>query len=146
MFETLWNKSMSAERRIRELEDGITTHYQTKVIEDPDEVVREIGHQVACLSSGGMQYSYNHFFEIRKKLLEKQKKGEHKGVRYISNITQDNEKFVKAFLDAGIRTRHVKNLPPMSFGVSDKEIAATIEKMEGGRMIQSLLLSNEPAR
>jgi signal transduction histidine kinase len=32
----------------------------------------------------------------------------------------------------------------MSFGVSDKEIAATIEKMEGGRMVQSLLLSNEP--
>ena len=33
----------------------------------------------------------------------------------------------------------------MSFGVSDKEIAATIEKMEGGRVVQSLLISNEPA-
>ena len=32
----------------------------------------------------------------------------------------------------------------MSFGVSDKEIAATIEKMEGGKNVQSLLLSNEP--
>ena len=92
VFETLWNKSMSAERRIKELEDGITTRYQTKIVQDPDEVVTEIGHQVAnsnetcaCLSSGGMQYSYNHFFEIRKKLLEKQKKGEHKGIRYISN-------------------------------------------------------------
>jgi len=152
VFETLWNKSMSAEKRIRELKQGITTHYQTKVIEDPDAVVKEIARQVAnsneicaCLTCGGMQYSYNHFFEIRKKLLEKQKKGEHKGVRYISNITQDNEKFVKAFLDAGIRIRHVKNLPPMSFGVSDKEITATIEKMEGGKMVQNLLVSNEPA-
>ena len=36
-------------------------------------------------------------------------------------------------------------LLPMSFGVSDKEIAATIEKMEGGRVVQSLLISNEPA-
>ncbi|MGA9152439.1 MAG: hypothetical protein WBZ36_17830, partial [Candidatus Nitrosopolaris sp.] len=152
LFETLWNKSMSAEKRIRELKQGIIRLYQTKVIEDPDEVVKEISRQVAnsneicaCLTSGGMQYSYNHFFEIRKKLLEKQKKGEHKGVRYVSNITQDNEKFVKSFLDAGIRIRHVKNLPPMSFGVSDKEISATIEKMEGGKMVQSLLLSNEPA-
>jgi len=152
VFETLWNKSMSAERRIRELEEGVTVHYQTRMIESPDEVVKEISRQIAnsnelctCLTSGGMQYSYNHFFEIRKKLLEKQKKGEHKGFRYISNITQDNEKFVKAFLDAAIRIRHVKNLPPMSFGVSDKEITATIEKMEGGRMVQSLLLSNEPA-
>jgi hypothetical protein len=33
----------------------------------------------------------------------------------------------------------------MSFGVSDKEIAATIEKMEAGQNVQSLLLSNEPA-
>ena len=41
--------------------------------------------------------------------------------------------------------RHVKNLPPMSFGVSDKEIAPTIEKMEGGKMVQNLLVSNEPA-
>jgi hypothetical protein len=39
VFETLWNKSMSAEKRIRELKEGITTHYETKVIEDPDDVV-----------------------------------------------------------------------------------------------------------
>lgn len=32
----------------------------------------------------------------------------------------------------------------MSFGISDKEIAATIEKMESGKRVQSLLISNEP--
>jgi signal transduction histidine kinase len=32
----------------------------------------------------------------------------------------------------------------MSFGISDKEIAVTIENMEGGRPVRSLLLSNEP--
>ena len=130
VFETLWNKSMSGEKRIRELKEGITTHYETKVIEDPDDVIKEISRLSAnsnelctCLTSGGMQYSYDHFFEIRKKLLDKQKKGEHKGIRYISNITQDNSKLTKVFLEAGMRIRHVKNLPPMSFGVSDKEIA-----------------------
>jgi two-component system, OmpR family, sensor histidine kinase VicK len=35
-------------------------------------------------------------------------------------------------------------MPPMNFGVSDKEMAATIEKMEGGKMSQSFLFSNEP--
>jgi hypothetical protein len=106
VFETLWNKSMSADKRIRELKEGLTIHYQTKVIEDPDEVVKAIGRQIvnsnelfACLTSGGMEYSYNHFFEIRKKLLEKQKKGEHKGFRYISNVTQDNVNLVKVFLE-----------------------------------------------
>jgi two-component system sensor histidine kinase VicK len=32
----------------------------------------------------------------------------------------------------------------MNFGVSDKEVALTIEKMEGGSMSQSFLISNEP--
>src|SRR5215831_18933084 len=35
-------------------------------------------------------------------------------------------------------------MPPMNFGVSDKEMAGTIEKMEGGKMSQSFLFSNEP--
>jgi signal transduction histidine kinase len=33
----------------------------------------------------------------------------------------------------------------MSFGVSDKEMSATIEKMEGGKKIESLLISTEPS-
>ena len=32
----------------------------------------------------------------------------------------------------------------MNFGVSDKEMAGTIEKMEGGKMSQTFLFSNEP--
>jgi two-component system, OmpR family, sensor histidine kinase VicK len=36
-----------------------------------------------------MQYSYNHFFEIKKKLLEKQKKGQHRGIRYVTIIGND---------------------------------------------------------
>jgi signal transduction histidine kinase len=149
-IETLWNKSILAEKRIKEIEEG-TVHYETRIIEDDQEIVKEIGRLTAssselctCLTAGGMQYSYNNFFEIKKKLLDKQKKGEHKGIRFISIIDRDNMNLAKILLDAGIEIRHVKNLPPMSFGVSDKEIAATIENMEGGKNVQSLLLSNEP--
>ncbi|HZD82561.1 MAG TPA: ATP-binding protein, partial [Nitrososphaeraceae archaeon] len=150
IFETLWNKSMSAEKKIREIEEGMV-HYETRVIENAQEIVKEIcrltassNELCACLTAGGMQYSYNHFSEVKKKLLDKQKKGEHKGIKYISNIDRDNMNLAKTLLDTGIKIRHVKNLPPMSFAVSDKEIAATIEKMEGGKNVQSLLLSNEP--
>jgi hypothetical protein len=31
----------------------------------------------------------------------------------------------------------------MSFGISDKKIVVTIEKMENGKIVQSLQLSNE---
>jgi hypothetical protein len=151
VFDTFWSKAIPAEQRIREIEEGID-HYDTRIIEDSQEIIKEISRLTACsnelyicLTPGGMQYSYNHFFEIKKKLLEKERAGRHKGIKYISNIENGDVKLVKRFLEEGIQIRHIKNLPPVSFGVSDKEIAATIEKMEGGKMVQSLLLSNEAA-
>ncbi|HEX2231533.1 MAG TPA: HAMP domain-containing sensor histidine kinase, partial [Nitrososphaeraceae archaeon] len=78
-----------------------------------------------------------------KRLLDKQRRGEHQGIRYVTNIDKSNFHLSKLYLESGIHIRHIKNLPPMSFGVSDKEIAVTIEKMEGGKRVQSLLISNE---
>ena len=150
IFDTLWNSTIPAEQKIKEIEEGVT-RYETRIIENPDEVIREIGRLTAsskkldtCLTSGGLQYSHDYFFDIKKKLLEKQRRGEHKGIRYITNIDNDNIHIAKLYFECGIQIRHMKNLPPMSFGVSDKEIAVTIEKMEGGKRIQSLLISNEP--
>ena len=77
-------------------------------------------------------------------IVGKHRKGEGKGMRWIINIDKENLNLVKVFLKAGIRIRHVTNMPPMNFGVSDKEMAGTIEKMEGGKMSQSFLFSNEP--
>ena len=150
IFDTLWRSAISAEQKIKEIEEGVT-RYETRIIENPDEVIREIGRLTAssnkldtCLTSGGLQYSHKYFFDIKKKLLDRQKRGEHKGIRYITNIDNDNLYITKLYLEHGIQIRHIKNLPPMSFGVSDREIAVTIEKMEGGRRVQSLLISNEP--
>jgi signal transduction histidine kinase len=139
-------------QKIREIEEGIIK-YETKIIENnPDEIIRQISRLTAdsnelstCLTSGGVLYSYDHFFDIKKKLLDKQKIGQHKGIRYVTNIDKENVQLVKTYLELGIQIRHVRNLPPMSFGISDKQIAATIEKMEGGRKVQSLLISNEPS-
>ena len=141
---------MPGEQRIREIQEG-TVRYQTRIVENPDEVIRQISRYSACsnelstcLSSGGLRYSHKYFFEIKKKLLNRQKKGEHKGIRYITNIDSSNVEIAKLYLAAGIKIKHVKNLPPMSFGVSDKEMGVTIERMEGGQIINSLLVSNEP--
>ena len=43
-----------------------------------------------------------------------------------------------------MQVRHTKSMPPLNFGVSDKEVALTVEKMEGGKISQSFLISNEP--
>ena len=150
VFDSFWGRSIPAHQRIREIEEG-TVRYETRIIEDPKEIVRQIRRYSAvsnelstCLTSGGLHYSHKISFDIKKKLIDKQKKGKHKGVRYITNIDSSNIELAKLYVDSGIQLKHLKNLPPMSFGVSDKEMGVTIGNMEGGQMINSFLLSNEP--
>ena len=150
VFDSFWSRAIAAEQRIREIQEG-RVRYQTRMIENPAEVIKQIRRYSAssnelstCLSSGGLHYSHKYFFDIKKKLLDKEKKGEHKGIRYITNIDSSNVELAKLYLASGIQIKHVKNLPPMSFGFSDKEIGVTIEKMEDGEMVTSLLISNEP--
>ena len=150
IFDTLWNAAIPSERKIREIEEGVTQH-ETKLIQDNNKILNEIirinqsSNEISvCATAGGMQYAYNYLFEVINQLLDRQKKGEHKGIRYISSINGANLDLAKILIDRGVKLKHVKNLPPMSFGVSDKEMGATIEKLEEGNTVQSLLISNEP--
>jgi len=96
------------------------------------------------LTSSGIHYSHEYFFDVKKQLLDKQRRGEHNGIRYVTSIENDNLEISKIYLNFGIQIRHLRNLPPLSFGVSDKEIGLTIEKLEAGKKVQRLLISNEP--
>jgi two-component system, OmpR family, sensor histidine kinase VicK len=153
IFDTLWNAAIPAAKKIREIEEGPVLSEAATIIENnPNEIIKqnrriaESSNQIsACLTAGGMQYSHKYFYDIMKKLLDKQRRGDHKGIRYITNIDSVNIELVREYLKSGIQIRHARNLPPMSFGLSDKEIAATIDKMENGKRIQNLLISNESA-
>jgi two-component system sensor histidine kinase VicK len=86
VFDTFWDKAIPAEQKIREIEEGIV-HYDTRIINDSQQIIKEIHRLIAdsnklysCLTTGGIENSYNHFFETKKKLLDRQKKGEHKGI------------------------------------------------------------------
>jgi two-component system, OmpR family, sensor histidine kinase VicK len=150
MFETLWNKAIPSEQRIREIDEGVQP-VRTRILEDQDQIINEIRRfnykqtrLSVCSEFGGMQMSYKYLFDSYVNILDKYQKGEGEGIRWIVNINKENLDLVKVFLKAGIQIRHVKNMPPMNFGVSDIGMAATIEKMEGGKMSQTFLISNEP--
>ena len=148
---------MLAQDRIREIEEGVPP-IRTRLLEKQDEIIREINHMnnnadklSICSGFGGMQMSYNYFFDSYNKIIadkyrkEKEDK-EFDGLRWIININRDSIKLVKIFLETGFQIRHVKNMLPINFGVSDKELALRIEKTEGGGVDvrQSFLISNEP--
>jgi two-component system, OmpR family, sensor histidine kinase VicK len=150
IFEILWNKATPAEQRIREIEEGVHP-VSTRILEDQDQIINEIRRfnnrstkLSICSAFGGMQMSYKYLFDTFLNIVEKYKKGEGEGMRWIINIDKDNLDLVKVFLKSGIQIRHIKNMPPMNFGVSDVQMAATIEKMERGKISQSFLISTEP--
>ena len=75
--------SSPQQKKIKNREKGITTihKHQTRIVEDPNQIIEEISRLTAnsnelstCISSGGLEFSYKYFFEIKKELLEKQKK------------------------------------------------------------------------
>jgi hypothetical protein len=66
IFDTLWNAAIPAEQKIREIEEGIL---KILIENNPDEIVSKISRLIAdsnelamCSTSGGVQYSYDHFF------------------------------------------------------------------------------------
>ena len=89
--------------------------------------------------------SYKFFLDTYKEMINKfRKKEQLNKLRWIISVDEDSLHLVKIFLHLGFQIKHVKNMLPINFGVSDKEVALTIEKMEGGKMSQSFLISNEP--
>ena len=148
IFDTLWNKAIPAMNRVREIEDGVEP-IGTRLLENPDEIFNHMKYVIGnaskrliCSSSGAMQMVYDNFFDLYKRILDKHGEGE--GIRWITTIDKDNKDLVKIFLNAGVQIRHLRNLPPMNFVVDNKHFQATIETMEGGKMMRSLLTSNEP--
>ena len=149
IFDTLWSKSIPAEERIKQLMDGEVAP-ETKIVDSEDEIMKhfihlsEVSSGLSVVSNqGGIQLTYNSFLELCKKVLEKQKRGEGDGIRWIMRIEKDSINLVKNFLKLGVKIRHVKNLAPINFAVSKHGLIATVEEMAGGGRIQNLLTSNE---
>ena len=149
IFDTLWSKAIPAEERLKELQDG-NIPLETKILDNQDLIIKQIIHLsevstgMSVVSNyGGMQLTYNNFFELCKKILEKQRRGEGEGIRWIMRIEKESINLVKKFLNLGVKIRHVKNLAPINFAVSKHGLIATVEEMHEGRMAQNLLTSNE---
>jgi two-component system, OmpR family, sensor histidine kinase VicK len=154
VFDSFCSRAIPAERRIREIEEGIA-YYETKVLENKDQifnhmrsVLKKSSERSVCSSIGGMQLIYDNFFDEYKKIIYRNRgvgRAEGKGIRWITSIDRGSIDLVKLFLNAGVLIRHLKNLTPMNFAVDSRNFYATINKMEGGKLMEHLLISNEPA-
>lgn len=121
-------------------------HNFDEILYKGKEILESSSEFLACLKYTGLRLAYDNYFNIYERIMEKYKKGQHKGIRWVTTVDQNTADLVKAFLRIGIEIRHVKNMPPIDFALSDKEMVATIQKLEkGGNSIQNLLVSSESA-
>jgi two-component system, OmpR family, sensor histidine kinase VicK len=155
MFDTLWKKAIPAQQRIKEIKEGVTgqEHYQTRFLENPNEVSEELkkiintseedSWSICSTFNGLLMLTYNKGFEkMQGRLLDSARRGSN--TRWVGTINKDNVWIIKTYLDLGMKIKHIKNIPPMNFAISSKELYATIDEMKGGKIAKNLLISNEP--
>jgi signal transduction histidine kinase len=126
---------------------------EIKIIQNIDDIIKkernilsDSSEFLLCSKSNGLRLAYNNYFETYQKITAKQKNKEHKGIRLVTSILdKDDVDLVYKFLNIGVNVRHIKNIPPIGFAISEKEMIATIQKTESGQVIQNLLTTNEQA-
>jgi two-component system sensor histidine kinase VicK len=153
IFESFWNNSISAEQRIREIEEG-NNRIETKIIDNAEEIYNKINSLsegdaeiLVCSDMGLLRIVYNSLFDIYQRIMEKYEEGNHKGIRWITSIrTKEDASLVKLFIDMGIKIRSVKNLLPINYLVSERFFFSNVEKGDnasGRKVINSILVSND---
>jgi two-component system, OmpR family, sensor histidine kinase VicK len=151
IFETLWGKAIPAEQKIGEIEQGLTP-FSTKILNKADEIVKQTKYvtdtsnwMTVCSSFDALKVCYNIIFDSLKNVLNKTKARQHKGIKWIGKIDNDDIEIIKLFLDLGMEIRHSRSVIPLNFSVTDKEVLTSVDKNEEDEIIQGLVVSNEPA-
>jgi len=155
VFDTLWGKAVAAEDRIREVEEGII-RLETRSVKDPKEILEETlglmrrsNQYSVCSVSDRLLHAHNYSFDTFKETLDLHRDGKHAGIRWVTKIgdNQDSRLFevIKSFMNLGMEIKHVPIIPPMSFGMSGKEMGLTVESMRGGSLNAGAIFSTEPA-
>jgi signal transduction histidine kinase len=144
-----------AEDRIREIEEGVT-RTEIRAVKDPREIlqdtiglVRRSKQYSICSVSDGLLYAHSYSFDAFKEILDLHRGGKHAGIRWVTKIEDIEDsrllEVIKTFMQLGMQIKHVTTIPPMSFGVSEKEMGVTVENMRGGSLNASAIFSSEPA-
>lgn len=155
VFDTLWSKAVPAEDRIREIEEGVTRP-EIRAVKDPREIlqdtiglVRRSKQYSVCSVSDGLLYAHNYSFDAFKEILDLYRSGKHAGIRWVTKIENNEDsrllEVIKTFMQLGMQIRHVTSIPPMSFGISEKEMGVTVENTRDGSLNASAIFSSEPA-
>ena len=141
IFDMLWNMATPYEQKVRLIEHDErlkyeTTSHGTRILDNAEEisafmrsVIGSATERAVVAPIGALQMVYDNFFNSYKRIIDKHRKGEGKGVRWITSIyDHSNIGLVKLFLESGVQIRHIRALPPIAWSVDDRFFYSTIEE------------------
>ncbi len=147
-FEIIWNNAIDAKDRIREIDEGITPRV-TKVLDNEEDIVKQFKYTLEnskdnsiVANPGAMRMIHKNFLQLFGQSASRNK-AMGNPTRWLTTIDRESIDIVNAFLNMGVEVRHSRTLVPIQFSINDKQIEATVEKLDDGKMVQSLLVSNE---
>jgi two-component system, OmpR family, sensor histidine kinase VicK len=154
VFESLWDKAIPAEQRIREIREGYQ-RISTKVIDDWNEIYKKINNLaetseevLICSDISMLKLAYQSLFDVYQKIMDKYDKKHHDGIRWIISVNgKEDIELVRLFMDIGIKIRNIKSLPIINFLVSNKILLSNIESDDittDSKQIKNMLVSNDP--
>jgi signal transduction histidine kinase len=156
IFDTLWKKSIPIAQRRREIEEGLLP-LATFMINSQTEALSYTRNFINNTDSGFSNSTSIEYFKLLEhnetlmqsylQYLSKHKEGKVKGgVKWVTFIGDNTEdiKLIKRFLEMGVVIRHVKNLPPLYFSVSQKQCVVILDILPNGEMFQKIIHSTEP--
>ena len=153
IFDTLWKNATPAQKKIKELKEGIKS-YETRLITESSDylieteferVVRNSSEIDVCTSIDGLRINKNHPIESITNTLTNERINTHKRIRILVEITRDNLEIVKELLDLGIQIRHIKDISSIDYTVTNSDLIIAVKRTEKNAPSDSILYSNDPS-
>jgi hypothetical protein len=118
-----------------------TSQYLDQASKKEKQILEGSMYLFVCSKTYLLRSSYNKYFHLYEKIMYQKGRAQHKGIRMTIFIDKGNLEVARAFLNIGVEVRHVENLPPNDFIVSDKQVLVASEDMDPEK--QQLLNSND---
>ncbi len=153
IFDTLWKNATVAQKKIKELKEGIKS-FETKLITESSDslietefgrVVRNSSEINICTSIDGLRINKNYLIESITNVLTNERVNTHKRIRILVEITRDNLEIVKELLDLGIQIRHIKDMSSIDYTVTSSDLIIAVKRTEKNDPSDSILHSNDPS-
>lgn len=153
IFDTLWKNAIPAQRRIKELREGIKT-YETKLIEESSETVIEnviskifvnASEINICTSIDGSKYDKDYLTKFLTSSLRNYEINSQRKIRLLAEINRDNFDIIRKLLELGLEIKHSKDVLSINYIVTKSDLAVAIKRTGENVPTDSILYSNDPS-